>query len=85
MRWSWRVEFYANGAFATDRTHRSASSPIRRIRPNLEVPYPDRELPRLQTAFQWLLAVPHWLVVCALLGAGWWSPAVLPGCCRSWC
>ena len=80
LRWSWRVEMYANGAFATDRYPPFSLDPDPAYPADLEIQYPDRPLPRLKTAFQWLLATPHLLVLGALLGGGWWAQDVrIPG------
>lgn len=80
MRWSWRVGLYANGAFAVDRYPPFTLSPDPTYPAHIEIPYPDRELPRLKTAFQWLLAAPHWLIIGALVGGGWWAEDVrIPG------
>ena len=69
LRWTWRVGFYANAAYATDRyppfTLGRADYPA-----DLEIPYPER-LSRWQVLFKsWLFAIPHYLVLAALIG-GW--------------
>jgi len=80
LRWTWRVEFYANGAYATDRYPPFSLQPDPGYPADLAIPYPPEEQPRLKTAFQWLLALPHWLILGALVGGGWWFDDVrIPG------
>ena len=74
MRWSWRVAFYSHSALATDRyppfTLGPADYPA-----TLEVAYPEHLSRGLALVKTWLLAIPHYLVVC-VFGAGvWWSGA----------
>jgi hypothetical protein len=69
LRWTWRVGFYANAGFATDRyppfTLGHADYPA-----DLEIPYPER-LSRWKALFKtWLFAIPHYAALAALLG-GW--------------
>lgn len=83
LRWFWRVEFYANGAYATDRYPPFSLEPDPSYPADLDIPYPEGEQPRLRTAFQWLLAAPHWLILGALVGGSWWLedlrvPGLLP-------
>ncbi len=69
LRWTWRVGFYANCALATDRyppfTLGAADYPA-----DLEIPYPER-LSRWKALLKpWLLAIPHYIALGALVG-GW--------------
>ncbi|HEU4449038.1 MAG TPA: DUF4389 domain-containing protein [Gaiellaceae bacterium] len=72
LRWTWRVLFYAYGALATDRyppfSLGAADYPA-----VLDVPYPERLSRGLVLVKWWLLAIPHYLVVGALVGGGAWS------------
>ena len=82
MRWTWRVEFYANGAFATDRYPPFSLDPDPSYPADLEIPYVAHPA-RWLSAVKWLLAVPHWIVLGALIAGGWWwtdgrAPGLLP-------
>nr|WP_280364071.1 DUF4389 domain-containing protein [Nocardia wallacei] len=67
MRWSWRVQFYSYAALGTDRyppfTLRSIEYPA-----DLQVDYPDQLSRGLVLVKWWLLAIPHYLVVSAMIG-----------------
>jgi hypothetical protein len=76
LRWTWRVGFYGNAAFATDRyppfSLHAADYPA-----ELEIAYPER-LSRWKALLKpWLLAIPHYLVLAVLLGGG--SSRYVPG------
>jgi hypothetical protein len=69
LRWTWRVGYYAYAGLATDRyppfTLARADYPA-----ELEIAYPER-LSRWKAVLKpWLLAIPHYAALAALLG-GW--------------
>ncbi len=70
MRWSWRVSYYANGAFATDRyppftLGEEPSYPAR-----FTVDYPATLSRGLVLVKSWLLAIPH-LIIVGIFAGGW--------------
>src|SRR3954447_12704309 len=70
LRWSWRVGYYGYSALATDRyppfTLAHTDYPA-----ELEIASPER-LSRWKALLKpWLLAIPHYLVLAALIGGGW--------------
>ncbi len=69
LRWTWRVGFYGYSALGTDRyppfTLRPMPYPA-----ELEVAYPEQLSRGLVFVKWWLLAIPHYLVLSALLGSG---------------
>jgi Domain of unknown function (DUF4389) len=71
LRWTWRVEYYATGAIATDRYPPFSLAPDPSYPADLDVPYPER-LSRGKALVKWLLALPHLVIVAAFLGGGWW-------------
>ena len=72
LRWSWRVSFYATGAFGTDRYPPFSLRPDPNFPADVEVVYPERLSRKLVLVKWWLLALPQYLIVSAF--AGGWGP-----------
>jgi hypothetical protein len=72
LRWSWRVAFYSCSVLGSDRyppfTLADADYPAR-----LDVPYPEHLSRGLVLVKSWLLAIPHYLVLAALIGNWGWA------------
>ena len=62
LRWSWRVSYYSNSAFATDK-YPPFSLSTRDYPANLEVEYPEQLSRGLVLIKWWLLAIPQYWVV----------------------
>jgi hypothetical protein len=70
MRWTWRVSFYAAGAFGTDRYPPFSLRPDPAYPADFTVDYPEHLSRGLVLVKWWLLALPHYLVV-AFFAGGW--------------
>ncbi|HZQ28311.1 MAG TPA: DUF4389 domain-containing protein [Acidimicrobiales bacterium] len=70
MRWTWRVSFYALGAFGTDRYPPFSLRPEPGYPADFTVDYPEHLSRGLVLVKWWLLALPHYLVV-AVFAGGW--------------
>jgi hypothetical protein len=70
LRWTWRVSFYAMGAFATDRYPPFSLQPDATYPADLDVPYPERLSRGLVLVKSWLLALPHLVIIGILAGGG---------------
>jgi Domain of unknown function (DUF4389) len=70
LRWSWRVSYYGYSALATDRYPPFTLADVPDYPARLEIDYPN-ELNRWLPLVKWLLAVPHYLLVGALVGSGY--------------
>ena len=74
MRWTWRVHFYAIGAFGTDRYPPFSLRPDPNYPADFDVEYPERLSRGLVLVKWWLLAIPHYIVISFFAGgwgAGW--------------
>ncbi len=70
LRWSWRVSYYGYAALGTDRYPPFTLADVTDYPARLDVGYPQ-QLNRWLPLVKWLLAVPHYLLVGALLGSGY--------------
>jgi hypothetical protein len=71
LRWTWRVQYYAIGAFATDRYPPFTLADDPDYRAHFDVEYPEQLSRGLVLVKWWLLAIPHYLVVALFIGGTW--------------
>lgn len=68
LRWSWRVGFYGYSALGTDRYPPFSLSSSPDYPADFEVDYPQRLSRGLVLVKWWLLAIPHYFVIAAIVG-----------------
>ncbi|WP_330182779.1 DUF4389 domain-containing protein [Nocardia sp. NBC_01503] len=77
-RWAWRVRFYGYTVLGTDRYPPFGLQPDPNYPADLEVDYPEQLNRWLVLIKWWLLAIPHYLILAALLGGGRYQMTLLP-------
>ncbi|WP_405161580.1 DUF4389 domain-containing protein [Nocardia sp. NBC_01499] len=70
MRWTWRVEFYALSVLGTDKYPPFSLKSSEEYAADLQIDYPERLHRGLVLVKWWLLAIPHYLIVGAMLTGG---------------
>lgn len=79
LRWWWRVDYYAfHGGLGTDRYPPFSLQREDDYPATLDVAYPERLSQGLVLVKWWILAIPHYLILAFLLGAGVWASSGWP-------
>jgi hypothetical protein len=73
LRWTWRVQYYSIGAFATDKYPPFSLNDAPDYPAHFDVEYPEHLSRGLALVKWWLLAIPHYLVMAAFTGGTAWG------------